>query len=447
MTNNEDGHLPLGNSVPKDSGPVDTVPATRTNLRSGTTAFDLTLAALLIGVVLALSASSDFYASTIISPYLSLALFSALIVLVMVRRAWTDLLWVSAATVLLYILDYRILHFKPAVMAGFSFAGLAAFAVLGVRTIWARGEQRVLLIYSLVPVTLFVGSEWMATTLLDVTERLHPKTFDLFLYSFDSSLRVQISFLVGQLFWKLQWLRTICLLYYIALPLALALVYAGQLRKSRPKAVLVMIAFLITGPVGVLFYNMLPACGPVHLFGGAFPNHPLSAAEIARMPLSTLPVRGARNAIPSLHMAWVLLIWWNSKGLSRWIRAIALSFVWATVLATLGTGEHYFIDLIVAFPFSLMIQAISSHSLPIRSGPRRSAFLFGTFCTLAWIGLLSFETKLFWLSPVLPWIMISATVSLSVLLWHELTKVFVSEQPSEASQEVARLMVRAHGAS
>ena len=282
------------------------------------------------------------------------------------------------------------------------------------------GEDRKLLLYGFLPVVLFVGSEWMASTLLDLTERLHPKTFDLFLYSFDSSLRVQISFLVGQLFHTWPWLWWVCFAFYIALPLPLALVYAAQLRHSRSNALAVMIAFLVTGPLGVLFYNMLPACGPIHIFGSAFPWHPLSTADAMRMRVVPILVKGARNAIPSLHMTWVLLVWWNSKGLPRWIRAIALAFVWFTVLATLGTGEHYFIDLVVAFPFSLMVQALCSYSLPLRSGERRTACLFGTFVTLMWLALLSFATSFFWISPLIPWAMIAATVGSSVYFWHRL---------------------------
>jgi len=61
-------------------------------------------------------------------------------------------------------------------------------------------------------------------------------------------------------------------------------------------------------------------------------------------------------AICFKHMAWVLLVWWNFTGLARWIRAIALVFVVLTATATLGTGEHYVIDMVVAFPFSLMLR-------------------------------------------------------------------------------------------
>ena len=393
-------------------------------------AFGLT--AVLLAAVLSLSMSRDFYDSSMTNAYLSLALFSALIVLGMIRRSWLDLLWVLAGGLVLAVLDYRVMGFPRMLIAGFSFAGLAAFAALGTHAIWAEGEERKLLLYGFVPVVLFVGSEWMASTLLDITEMLHPKTFDLFLYSFDSSLRVPISFLVGQTLsrWPLLW--RVSLIFYIALPLPLGLVYAAHLRHTKQNALAVMIAFLVTGPLGVMFYNMLPACGPVHLFGAAFPWHPLVATDARRLRIVPVLLKGARNAIPSLHMTWVLLIWWNSRGLPRWVRAIALAFVWFTVLATLGTGEHYFVDLVVAFPFSLMVQALCSYSLPFRNGERRTAFLFGTFVTLIWLALLSYATRLLWISPLVPWAMIIATVSSSVFCLHRLLRARPSELPARS---------------
>ena len=391
-------------------------------------AIKIGLTGLLFAVILALSLNRAFYTESMVSAYLSLALASALIVLAMIRRSWFDLILVLAGGLFLSLLDYRVMDFQPRFMASFSFAGLAALAVLGTHTIWAEAKDRKLLLYGFLPAVLFVGSEWTASTLLDITEALHPKTFDVFLYSFDSSLGIQLSFLVGQLFWKFLWVRFTCLVIYIALPLPLALVYAAQLRRGWKNAPAVMLAFLLTGPLGILCYNMLPACGPAHLFGASFPFHPLSTAEAMRMNVAPVLIKGARNAIPSLHMAWVLLVWWNSRGLAGWIRAIALIFVVLTILATLGTGEHYFIDLVVAFPFSLMVQALCSYSLPLASGERRAGFLFGIFATLIWLALLSFTTKFFWSSPVVPWAMIVATIAPSVFLWHRLLAVQEQEQ-------------------
>jgi len=429
-----DGHRVAATNNPQQN-PVDT--HDRADLFRGPLPLKVVLSLVVLGVILGLALNPTFYSETIVSAYSSLAMFGAVIVIAVTRRSWVDVLSILGGTALLYLLDHRIMGFKPAFMSGFSFAGLAAFAVFGIRTVWARRDERKTLLYSLIPVTLFVMSEYLASSMLDLTEKLHPKTFDVFLYSFDSSLKVQFSFLAGQLFRRFQPLRTLCLVFYIALPLPLALVYAEQLRKLGSKALFVMTAFLITGPIGILGYNMMPACGPIHLFGRDFPFHPLSTAQAARMVLLTLPVQGARNAIPSLHMTWVLLIWWNSRGLSRWVRAIALSFVWATVLATTGSGEHYVVDLVVAFPFSLMIQALSSYPVPLRTGPRRVAFLFGTFTTLAWLMLLSFGTRLFWISPILPWVLVVATVATSVVLWHRLLDVLFIPRQSTPRPERA----------
>lgn len=395
----------------------------------------------LCGLVLALSLSRTFYDGSMSSAFLAMALASAIIVLAVIRRSWLDLLWVLAGGAFLAGLDFCVMNFHRLFIAGFSFAGLAALGVLGTLTIWAQGEERKQLLYGFLPAVLFVGSEYMATTLLDITEKLHPKTFDLFLYSFDCSLRVQLSFLMGQLFWKWQMLRFVCLVVYIALPLPLALVYAAQLHRKKENALTVMLAFLVTGPIGVLFYNMLPACGPVHVFASVFPLHPPDIAFVMRLTPVPILLKGARNAIPSLHMAWVLLVWWNSKGLAGWIRAISLTFVILTAMATLGTGEHYFVDLVVAFPFSLMVQALCSYSLSFREGPRRNAFLGGTFVTLCWLALLSFSPRIFWISPLLPWAMAIATVAGSIHLWNRLTSSEPQTVPAHAHAAAASVSV------
>ena len=392
-------------------------------------AIKLGLTAALFAVILGLALNRDFYSDSMTSAFLSLALASALIILAMLRRSWFDLLWVATGALVLAVLDYRVMDFQPVFMAAFSFVGMAALGVLGTHTIWSEGEERKLLLYGFLPAVLFVGSEYMASTLLDITEKLHPKAFDLFLVSFEGSLHVQFSFLMGQFFWTHLWVRFVCLVIYIALPLPLALVYAAQLRQKKEAAFAVMLAFLVTGPVGVLFYNMLPAIGPRALFGTSYPFHPPSIADLMHITVEPILRSGVRNAMPSLHTAWVLLVWWNSKGLARWIRAIAMLFVILTIMATLGTGEHYFVDLVVAFPFALMVQALCTYSLPFGSGPRRIAFLFGTFVTLIWMAVLSFTVSIFWISPILPWAAIVATVVPSILFWNRLMAAETHPEP------------------
>jgi hypothetical protein len=114
--------------------------------------------------------------------------------------------------------------------------------------------------------------------------------------------------------------------------------------------------------------------------------------------------------------------------LSLWVRVVAMIYVALTVLATLGTGEHYFIDLVVAFPFSLAVQALSSYSIPTSHRDRRVAFVFGTFATLIWLALLSFNTTIFWISPIIPWSMIAVTIAPSILLWNRLLRAVTGEE-------------------
>lgn len=388
------------------------------------------LSGVLVILIAALATNREFYDSSMISAFLSLALASGLIILLVLRRSWADLLLALAGGALLAVLDLRILLFPYRFMVWFSFLGLSSFAVLGLHALWARSQERKLLVCAFLPAVLFVGSEYMASTLLDITERLHPKVFDLYLYSFDCSLRVQISFALGKVLAARPWLRFACLLFYLALPLPLALVFAAKLRRGIGRAMPVMLAFLITGPVGVLFYNMLPACGPIHLFGPAFPWHPLAIADVMRIKLETVRIpHDARNAIPSLHMAWVLLVWWSSRKLRLWIRAVAFVFLAFTTVATMGIGEHYFVDVVVAYPFALMVVALCSYTLPFDNEKRRTAFLWGTFATLLWFALLTFATRVFWITPLLPWIIVIATVGVTVILQRRLQLALEAEIP------------------
>ena len=83
------------------------------------------------------------------------------------------------------------------------------------------------------------------------------------------------------------------------------------------------------------------------------------------MLIETVPIADApRNAMPSVHVAATLLVFWNSIGWPKWARAITAVFLLLTVLATLGFGEHYLVDLVVAVPFCLAVQAAWTTGLP-----------------------------------------------------------------------------------
>lgn len=361
----------------------------------------------------------EFYDEALANAFFGVALASLLILHLRVRPKWADALLVAPCVLALALVDFKILHYPPHLAAWASFAGVSSLLVFGTRAVWAPDHDRRILLYAWIPAVLFMASEWFGSDLLDWTTAAHPKTLDMYLLSFDASLRVQLSFVMGQVFALWPWLRFVALVFYVGLPVPIILVYAGRLVKFGTKAFSVMLAFLVTGPLGILFYNLFPACGPIHLAGRFFPFNPLSVEQAGHLFLEAVPIVGFRNAMPSLHLAWTLLAWWASRGLSWWERSIVFIFFAMTIVATLGTGEHYLVDLVVAYPFALMVLAGCAYQVSWRDSHRVRAFLFGLVVTVAWLVALRYANRLFWTSPVVSWALVIATVALTSIRQHE----------------------------
>jgi hypothetical protein len=376
----------------------------------------IVLSAIVLVTACALGVNPRFYTEALISAYFALTLLGATIIHLRIRPTWRDTLLVIAGALVFTAIDIRILHFQPAIVDVLSFAGLTSLAIMGVESIWSEGESRKLSLLSFIPSVLFVTSEYFADNMLKWAATVHEKVYDLYLYSFDASLHAQIPFAVGRQFAAHDALRTTALIAYIGLSIPIAVVYSGQVRRTGSKALQYFAAFLLTGPVGILFYNFVPALGPAHLFGKNFPWNPLSLDKIPHLLLEPVAIAGPRNAIPSLHMAWVLLAWWYSRKLSAWERAIAMFYVVFVGLATIGTGEHYFIDLVVAVPFALFIEALFAYERKPFDSRRFSAIAFGLLATLAWLAALRFTPHVFWLSPALPWALCIVTIVLALIL-------------------------------
>jgi hypothetical protein len=149
--------------------------------------------------------------------------------------------------------------------------------------------------------------------------RLTPRTYDRFLYAFDQSLGFNPSFLMGIVFRRQTALRLVSGLIYSSLPVNLCLVCALWLRRRPAGAPDVRVIFAALGAVGFALYQFCPAAGPIYLFGRGFPYQPPAAAALAMQTVLLPDV--PRNAIPSLHVAWCLLVvyscWWYRGWLLR----------------------------------------------------------------------------------------------------------------------------------
>ena len=402
--------------------------------RAGKIAISLFLVVAVIGVV----TRTSFYLYGMSEEFFSWMLLSIVFIHLRVWPDWRDVVGIVAAAAMFALIDLEILHYQFYVIASISFLGMGSLLVMGLDAIWLQSDQKQKALLAFIPSVLIVAANFFAGNAHHVTEKLHPKALDLYLYSFDSSLHLQPAFLVGQAFAKWQWFNNLGLSFYIGLPFTIAFTYAGQVLRMGKKAIPIFTALFLVGPVGVLFYNFFPALGPKYLFLGRFPWQPLTIDQARRLLLEPLAMPGMRNAMPSLHMAWVLLAFWCSRGLSIYERSIALAFVVFTVFATLGTGEHYFIDLIVAFPFAVFIQALCATKLSWSDRRRYASFLFGLLTTFVWLATLRFVPKLFWISAAIPWTCCVATIVLTELvrrtLTDSLTKVAAARRMHDVSE-------------
>jgi PAP2 superfamily len=368
------------------------------------------LSLLAIAGVAWVASRKTFFDDSISSVFLSVALFSIFLILVRTRFSWKEIAGVAAGAGLLCWLDIGLLGFRYNWPVGVSCVGLAALAVLALRAIWAEGAERGTAVLTVSAAFLFVASEWFAGYFLAWGELARPKVLDLFLYAFDASLGVQPAVVLGQMFARFPWFAAISQIVYLALPVAIGLAFAGCVVKARDKAAAAVVAFLITGPIGACFYTMFPALGPAHILHANFPWHSLTMEQAKRLALEPIVVAGPRNAIPSLHAAWIFLVFWFCRRLSVAERIAAGFFVFFTLCGTLGTGEHYFIDLVVAAPFSVLILAVTQGLCRKWKQAYWAPLLGGLGLTLAWFGLLRYATPVFRVSPVIPWAACGATV-------------------------------------
>lgn len=367
-------------------------------------------------------------------PYLPLAIAGGLIFYVRNWPAtpelvvWT-LLSAGFGMIVRFPHDHNWINTGSGILALF---GLGAFLMLGLRWLWSEQLERRRTYAVLAPAASLVFFVLSAQRALSLANLLYPKTYDLYLYLFDGSFGFQPSFLMGRAMAHSAILRIAADLTYVSLPFIMALVYALRLPKAteRPSWDLITL-FLLAGLGGWALYNVVPATGPAYVFSASFPWQSLPYHSLHRLFLEQVPVNSniPRNAIPSLHMAWVLLLYWNTKGLSRALRVFLGAYVALTVVSTLGTGEHYFVDLVAGIPFAFAVQAIVAPDTKPVFLRRAVAVASGLSLTLLWLLLVRFGAKAMLVSPIVPWSLAIATV---VAIWR--IKLWFECQPLDSTQ-------------
>jgi hypothetical protein len=311
---------------------------------------------------------------------------------------------------------------KPAMVAAarlMTGLGVASIGALALRAWRHQAPERTWALLYLLPAVASLVFTFEAGIFYDFISSVFPNTCDSFAYAADAGYGVELSFAVGRLFLAAPPLAKVCEYLYLAPPPGLVFVFALQTRARRPPPVDVVTVLLALGLTGYSLYFLFPVCGPLPAFGATFPWMPPPLNfHGERMFVDTFP----RNGMPSLHMASVLIAYWHARPYGPWARAAAAVFVVGTFLATMGLGEHYFVDLVVALPFALVVHAACTPGLPDLRRERTAAFLGAAGLLVVWYALLIFGTGLLLWSPFLTWAFTLATAATVVLLERRLSQ-------------------------
>ena len=224
---------------------------------------------------------------------------------------------------------------------------------------------------------------------------------------------------MGRWLKNIRYARFVAQITYSILPIVVAVACGGYIRYRQVAPWQFLKVMTIAGILGYVCYVIFPATGPVYVSEFRFPAISCCLSDFAHGVAGPLfvPLADVRNAMPSLHMAWALLIWFNSQQLPRAFRAFSLIYVVLTVIVVLGLGEHYLADLIVAVPFSVLVQAVSVNQLG-GSTARWRAMAGSALIVALWLLLLRYGTMMFVASPIVPWawVLVSMGVSVGLLL-------------------------------
>jgi hypothetical protein len=185
---------------------------------------------------------------------------------------------------------------------------------------------------------------------------LTPNKYDQYVYLFDAHLG-HPSFALGRAVFGSRALFALVSISYGLLPVMMvATLYVYLWQRSESETLRLAKAFLLNLFLAVPLYLLFPVCGPRF----AFREFPFL------QPFGLIPhamaITAAPNGVPSVHASTALLVLWFSRNwtpffISAWI------FLALTVLATLGSGQHYLFDLFCAVPYAALVAWISDKSI------------------------------------------------------------------------------------
>ncbi|MGM9998737.1 MAG: phosphatase PAP2 family protein [Candidatus Bruticola sp.] len=267
-----------------------------------------------------------------------------------------------------------------------------------------------------------------------------PYVYDPHCYTLDSLWGTQISFIISKFLRSSLPLRLFMTAVYVYLSLymmiAQVIVYKDneRLGLKHSRFLIPAFYFILIGVWGGFLYEFFPVVG-VDLYCGQnrFPDGPWPAANMNPVPIAA-PPQFIRNGMPSLHLAWILAVYYSLYRAKPIYRYAALGLIFLTVLSTFSVGCHYLIDLLIGVPF-----CTASLAAVMTEAPKKLRFTSFTLCTAAtliWLAVFKYSIHSALAFPILTNSLLIITDLISLYLAHLLCR--------QSADEIKRIVEAAH---
>lgn len=306
----------------------------------------------------------------------------------------------------------QLLHIGPGLLGGALLAILWR-TWLSIKTNDKAALQKNLEVLGLslsMPIMLSLGTTMRYSGLL---------VYDPHCYALDSLWGFQTSFIISKVLRNNSILNLImyAIYFHISLYMMLAqvIVYKhNEEVKDGNKHLIPAILFILIAICGSALYKFFPVVGIEAYCGlNSFPNGPWPQANLNPLPIEAPPFL-ARNGMPSLHLSWILAVYYSLYRTKSTYRHLALALVFLTFLATFSIGCHYLIDLIIAIPFFIALLAASFSETSTKI--RWLCFIFGSFATMGWLCLFKYYIGYALNMPVMTLSLLILTDAISLYL-------------------------------
>jgi spermidine synthase len=294
---------------------------------------------------------------------------------------------------------------------------------------------------------LFVGTIFIffistiSFSYLELTTALHPTTYDFAAYKFDLSMGMDFSSQLATLSTIFPLLEDLNNRSYAILPHTISILYGLYVAKTEKIPINVLVVIFISTCGAIVLYHLIPVAGPKFAFWAMgqtdgvaqnlFPTN-MPSLEVLEsiapqgfgitppyIPFKDGVSLVPRNAIPSMHFGWALILWLISLRHSMPTKILFGSLLILTIISTLGLGEHYLIDLVIAVPLILFAFALCDNFSDRKK--KYITLFWGLTLTIFWCLYIRFGFNYFAFFPGLSWLLVIGTLYICYLLFKNIS--------------------------